>query len=132
MFAERDLSIDADLRWLRQAREWAERAAQEFGFGSDHCYQVKLAMSEAVANAIQHGSVSTEDPIHISARATRDSLIFEVRDTGVYKEPGEPPEMSERGRGLVLVALVMDEVELAPGEKGSVLRFVKRLEESAS
>ena len=128
MFAERDLSIDADLRWLRQAREWAERAAQEFGFGSDHCYQVKLAMSEAVANAIQHGSASPEDPIHISARASRDSLIFEVRDTGVYKEPDEPREMSERGRGLVLVALVMDEVELAPGQDGSVLRFVKRLE----
>ena len=85
-------------------------------------------MSEAVANAIQHGSASPEDPIHISARASRDSLIFEVRDTGVYKEPDEPREMSERGRGLVLVALVMDEVELAPGQDGSVLRFVKRLE----
>lgn len=133
MFAERDLSIDADLRWLRQAREWAERAAQEFGFGSDHCYQVKLAMSEAVANAIQHGSATSEDPIHISARACRDSLVFEVRDTGVYEAAAEPPEeMSERGRGLVLVALVMDEVELAPGEGGSVLRFVKRLETAAS
>ncbi len=131
MFAEQDLSIDADLRWLRQAREWAERAAREFGFGSDHCYQVKLAMSEAVANAIQHGSATSEDPIHISARAWGDSLVFEVRDTGVYEEPDEPSEMSERGRGLVLVALVMDEVQLAPGERGSVLRFVKRLEAAA-
>ena len=134
MFAERDLSIDADLRWLRQARDWAERAAREFGFEADHCYQVKLAMSEAVANAIQHGSASPEDPIHISARASRDSrdsLVFEVRDTGVYQAPEEPPEMSERGRGLALVGLVMDEVELAPGEGGSVLRFVKRLEKAA-
>lgn len=132
MFAERDLSIEADLRWLRQAREWAERAAHEFGFGPDHCYQVKLAMSEAVANAIQHGSATPEDPIHISARACRDALVFEVRDTGVYQEPDEPPEMSERGRGLILVALVMDEVQLSPGEGGSILRFAKRLEEAVS
>lgn len=132
MFAERDLSIDADLRWLRQAREWAGRAAREFGFGADHCYQVKLAMSEAVANAIQHGSATSEDPIHISARATRDALVFEVRDTGVYEKPEEPSEMSERGRGLVLVGLVMDEMQLASGKEGSVLRFVKRLDGAAS
>jgi anti-sigma regulatory factor (Ser/Thr protein kinase) len=128
VFAERDLSIEADLGRLREAREWAERAAREFGFGSDHCYQVKLAMSEAVANAIQHGSATPEDPIHITARACRDALVFEVRDTGVYEEPEEPPEMAERGRGLVLVELVMDEVQLTPGSEGSVLRFVKRLE----
>ena len=126
MFAERDLSIDADLGRLREAREWAERAAQEFGFAADHCYQVKLAMSEAVANAIQHGSATPQDPIHISARACRDELIFEVRDTGEYQEPPEQPEMSESGRGLVLVQLVMDEMQLAPGKQGSVLRFVKR------
>ena len=132
MFAERDLSIEADLERLREAREWAGRAAQEFGFSEDHCYQVKLAMSEAVANAIQHGSSTQEDPIHISARACRDALVFEVRDTGVFQEPEEPPEMSERGRGLVLVSLVMDEVELSPGEDGSVLRFVKRLEAAAT
>jgi serine/threonine-protein kinase RsbW len=129
VFAERDLSIDADLRRLREAREWAERAAREFGFGGDDCYQVKLAMSEAVANAIQHGSAAPEDAIHISARACRDALVFEVRDTGVYVEPPqEPPELSERGRGLVLVSLVMDEMKLAPGEGGSILRFVKRLQ----
>jgi anti-sigma regulatory factor (Ser/Thr protein kinase) len=135
LFAERDLSIDADLRRLREAREWAEQAAKEFGFGADDCYQFKLAMSEAVANAIQHGSAGTEDPIHISARACRDALVFEVRDTGVYvepEEPDEPVEMSERGRGLVVVSLVMDEMELSPGEDGSVLRFVKRLEPAPS
>ena len=127
MFAERDISIHADLARLREARVWAERAAEEFGFGADHCYQVKLAMSEAVANAIQHGSETPEDPIHISARACRDALVFEVRDTGVFEERAAEPELSERGRGLVLVELVMDEVKLTPSPSGSVLRFVKRL-----
>jgi serine/threonine-protein kinase RsbW len=132
VFAERDLSIDADLSRLREAREWAEQAAREFGLGPDECYQVKLAMSEAVANAIQHGSASPEDPIHISTEARDDALIFEVRDTGVYAEPEAPKdEMAERGRGLVVVSLVMDEVDLQPGEDGSVLRFVKRREPAA-
>ena len=130
MFSERDLSIDADLRWLHQARDWAARAADEFGFEEEGCYQVRLAMSEAVANAIQHGSHTPEDTVHISARERDGALVFEVRDTGTYVEPQSPPaEMSERGRGLALVGLVMDEVELEPGDDGSLLRFAKRLDE---
>ena len=132
MFPDRDLWIEADLRWLREARGWAERAAADFGFPSEGCYQVKLAMSEAVANAIQHGSATTEDPIHITAKARDAALVFEVRDTGVFREPEEPTEMSERGRGLALVGLIMDEVELSPAERGSVLRFVKRLDSTGS
>ena len=128
MFSERDLSIDADLRWLHRAREWAARAAQEFGFEEDGCYQVKLAMSEAVANAIQHGSQSAADSVRISAREHDGALVFEVRDTGSYVAPETPAtELSERGRGLAVVGLVMDEVQLEPGQDGSLLRFAKRL-----
>ena len=131
MFSERDLSIDADLRWLHRAREWAASAAQEFGFEEGGCYQVKLAMSEAVANAIQHGSRSAQDTVQISARERDGALVFEVRDTGSYVTPEAPPaELAERGRGLALVGLVMDEVDLEPGAEGSLLRFAKRLDDS--
>ena len=127
-FAERDLSIDADVRRVREAREWAASAARDFGFQHDDCYQVKLAVSEVVANAIQHGSSGPEDPIRITIRAAEGALVFEVLDTGVFVGADEAAgEMSERGRGLELVALMMDEVELAPGEKGTLLRFTKRL-----
>ncbi|HEV2724571.1 MAG TPA: ATP-binding protein [Thermoleophilaceae bacterium] len=133
MFAEKDLSIDADLRLLHEAREWAAGAAREFGFDADGCYQVKLAMSEAVANAIQHGSQGPQDTVHITARERRGALVFEVRDTGRYVAPAAPAgEMAERGRGLALVGLVMDEVQLEPGEDGSLLRFSKRLDTAAS
>jgi anti-sigma regulatory factor (Ser/Thr protein kinase) len=91
---------------------------------------VKLAVSEVVANAIQHGSSGPEDPIRISVRAAAEGgLVFEVLDTGVFVGADEAAgEMSERGRGLELVALMMDEVELTPGEDGTLLRFTKRLD----
>lgn len=129
MFAERDLWIGADVRQVREARELAAGAAREFGFQPDDCYQVKLAMSEVVANAIQHGSSGPEDAIRISIRANEGALVFEVLDTGVFVGAEEAAgEMSERGRGLELVAVMMDDVELAPGEEGTRLRFTKRLE----
>ena len=129
MFADRDLWIDADVRRVREAREWAATAAREFGFRHDDCYQVKLAVSEVVANAIEHGSSGPQDPIRISIRAHDAALVFEVHDTGVFVGSDEAAgEMSERGRGLELVAVMMDDVELTPGDDGTVLRFTKRLE----
>ena len=130
-FAERDLWIDADVRRVREAREWAAGAAREFGLPDDDCFQVKLAVSEVVANAIQHGSSAPDDPIRLSVQATEAELVFEVRDTGVFvgvDEAAGREEMAERGRGLDLVALMVDEVELTPGEEGTLLRFTKRLE----
>ncbi len=129
LFAERDLWIDADVRRVREAREWAATAAREFGFTKDDCYQVKLAVSEVVANAIQHGSAGPEAPIRISIRAREGALDVEVLDTGVFVGTDEAAgELSERGRGLELVAVMMDEVELTPGDEGTRLRFTKRLE----
>ena len=51
------MTIDAKPERLGEAREWAERAAAEAGLDETDCYQVKLAISEAVANAIQHLSL---------------------------------------------------------------------------
>ena len=49
--------------------------------------------------------------------------------TGVFVGTDEAEsELSERGRGLELVAVIMDEVELTPGEDGTRMRFTKRLE----
>ena len=64
-FGRREHSITADLARLKEARDFAERAAVEFGLPSDACYQIKLALSEAVTNAIQHGSSSPRDPVRI-------------------------------------------------------------------
>ena len=41
-------------------------------------------MSEAVTNAIQHGSSSPEDPIRIVVMAEGAALVFEVLDTGRF------------------------------------------------
>jgi anti-sigma regulatory factor (Ser/Thr protein kinase) len=127
VFPGRELWIDADVRQLRDARDWAATAAADFGLAHEDCYQVKLAISETVANAIQHGSSGQGDPIRISVQARADALVFDVWDTGVFDRGGEPAEeLAERGRGLEIVAAMMDEMELTPGEHGTRLRFSKR------
>jgi len=126
-FEPRKHSIQADLGLLKEARDFAERAAADFGLDGSACYDVKLAMSEAVTNAIQHGSSSPHDPIRIGVLAEGPSLVFEVLDTGRFvPRVTRRGVLSESGRGLEFMRVLMDEVDLKSGDGGTLMRFAKR------
>jgi anti-sigma regulatory factor (Ser/Thr protein kinase) len=126
-FKPREHSILADLSMLKEARDFAERAAEDFGFDGAACYDVKLAMSEAVTNAIQHGSSSPNDPIKIVVAAEGGALVFEVLDTGRFRpRVRRRGELTESGRGLEFMRVLMDEVDLRSGDAGTLMRFTKR------
>ena len=127
---ERDLRIEADISRLKDAREWAAEAAAGAGLNEDGCFQVKLAMSEAVTNAILHGSGSTDDEVELGVRQENNAVVFEVRDSAGREPSSEDwvKRPGEGGRGLELISLMMDEVQLTRGERGSVLRFSKTLQ----
>jgi anti-sigma regulatory factor (Ser/Thr protein kinase) len=125
-FTPREHLISADVARLKEARDFAERCAVDFGLGAEDQYQVKLAISEAVTNAIQHGSSSASDLIEIRAAEEAGALVFEVADTGRFRPRVRRGVMPESGRGLEFMRLVMDEVDLRPGINGTLLRISKR------
>lgn len=125
-FSPREHLIQAEVGRVKEARDFAERAASDFGLECEERYQVKLAMSEAVTNAICHGSASPEDPITIVVTEEGDALVFEVSDTGTFRPRVKRGDMPESGRGLEFMRLLMDEVDVRPGAGGTLLRFVKR------
>jgi anti-sigma regulatory factor (Ser/Thr protein kinase) len=120
------IELSADIGRLADARRWAGDVAARAGFSEDDAYAVRLAVSEGVTNAILHGSASERDRIEVAARRDGAALEIEVRDQGT-KPPDYPADrVSEGGRGLELVAMMMDEMQLTRTDGGSVLRFVKR------
>lgn len=126
-FKPREHSMLADIGRLKEARDFAERAATEFGLDRDACYDVKLAMSEAVTNAIQHGSSPPSDPIKIVVAEEAGALVFEVLDTGRFRpRVMRRGELAESGRGLEFMRVLMDEVDLRLGDTGTLMRFAKR------
>jgi anti-sigma regulatory factor (Ser/Thr protein kinase) len=126
-FQRREHSIQADLGRLKEARDFAARAAADFGLNTNACYDVKVAMSEAVTNAIRHGSSSPRDPIRIAVMAEGAALVFEVLDTGRFiPRVMRRGELSESGRGLEFMRVLMDDVDLRPGRDGTLMRFIKR------
>jgi anti-sigma regulatory factor (Ser/Thr protein kinase) len=128
-FRPREHSITADLDRLKEARDFAESAAADFGFDADGRYEVKLALSEAVSNAIRHGSRSPEDSVRIMAAEEAGALVFEVFDTGHFvPRVIRRGALPESGRGFEFMRLMMDEVDLRPSRRGgTTLRLAKRL-----
>jgi anti-sigma regulatory factor (Ser/Thr protein kinase) len=126
-FSPREHSIRADLDRLKEARDFAARAAAEFGLGAEALYDVKLAVSEAVTNAIRHGSRSPDDSVRIVATEESGALVFEVLDSGTFvPRVVRRGDLPEGGRGLEFMRVLMDEVDLRPGRRGTLLRMAKR------
>jgi anti-sigma regulatory factor (Ser/Thr protein kinase) len=127
-FRPREHSIRADINRLKEARDFADHAAADFGFDADARYEVKLALSEAVTNAIRYGSRSPEDPVRILAVEESGALVFEVLDTGSFvPRVTRTGQFPESGRGFEFMRLLMDEVDLRPSRRGTLLRLAKRL-----
>ena len=127
-FDSRDLRLPADSSRLPEARQFVEDAAAEFGFEEAKQHQIKLAINEAVANAMEHGSPYPNAEVELRVMSEDGALAIYVSDCGNFTPRTAHREaMPERGRGLAFMDLLMDEVEVRPGPGGTRVRLLKRL-----
>jgi serine/threonine-protein kinase RsbW len=89
------------------------------GFSPDACFYVKLAMEEAVVNAIKHGNrLDASKRVHLRYACDHDRFMLSVRDEGDGFDPSKVPDPTAPenlalpyGRGLMLMKSYMDSVE---------------------
>ena len=128
MFSRRELTVPADLSRLPEVRAFAEDSALEYGFNGDIAFQIKSAASEAVANAIAHGSNGPDDDVAVEALEEAGAFLLYVRDGGSFRpRVSRGGDLPERGRGLQFLGQMMDEVDVRPGPRGTEVRMLKRL-----
>jgi anti-sigma regulatory factor (Ser/Thr protein kinase) len=129
-----DRRLSADLSALASVRD--ELGAWLGGTGADDltCADVVLATSEAIANAAEHGSGgrSTEQ-VAVRARleqrpAVDDHLVVRIEDQGRWRKPAAG---LERGRGLLIMRALVDEVAVLEGD-GTTVVLRHRLTRQAS
>jgi anti-sigma regulatory factor (Ser/Thr protein kinase) len=111
---DRALRLRHDPSELGRAREFADAAAARFGLGRADREDFKLATSEAVANAIEHGLPCWDGAIHLWTTERGGALTLGVRNGGefAFKPPPTDP-LAERGRGLILITELVDAVALS-------------------
>lgn len=119
------LTIEADFRLLGEARALIHRTAIEVGFDEAAIWDIKVAATEALANAIEHGT-SRNGLIHIRLSHEDGELSLEVSGGG-RSEPAPARHDHQRGRGIFIMQALMDDVAVARDGDARSVRLAKRL-----
>ena len=107
---------------LAAARELCDQMAESFGLDNMRRYQFKLAVSEAIANAIEHGAPLSDGTLHLEFEEDGDDLICKITDGGSFMPiPDEPQVLPERGRGLAFMSALADHVDISHFDDGTTV-----------
>jgi anti-sigma regulatory factor (Ser/Thr protein kinase) len=116
------------------ARALVRDAAAEHGLDGETTWDLMLATSEAVANAVLHGSSCGEDHgILLIIEVDETSISIEVCDCGSFTTELRPAAQDDiGGRGIPIIAALADHFELIPEPAQTRVRFGKRLQAAAA
>jgi serine/threonine-protein kinase RsbW len=124
--------IDSDTAQGQRIQSEIIALAQSCEFSEHEIFAIRLAIEEALVNAIKHGNGS--DPtkkVRIEYEITPDEVRIRIEDEGPGFDPGSVPdptcpEFLERpcGRGLMLMRYYMSEVGY--NKRGNRVEMLKR------
>jgi len=116
----------------RAAREVVAGAAEQADLDPRATDDLVLATSEAVTNAILHGRACDGDAITLQVRLGPTLAAITVEDCGTFRGPPRaslPDGLAHNGRGLPIMAIVCDEVQVDRRAGGTAVRLLKHLPE---
>lgn len=112
-------TIPSDLSRGHRVLEDLLARLQSEGWNSRDMFGIRLAMEEAVVNAIKHGNqLDANKHVHVQCRSTIDKIWFKVTDQGSGFDPEAVPDCTDperidvpNGRGIMLMRNYMNRVE---------------------
>ena len=124
--------IPTELKAAKAVANEVLRLVRLHAYGEDAQFAIKLAMEEALINAVKHGNRDLPEA-HVVIEYDVDAArtIIQVTDEGGGFDPADLPDPRARenlecpyGRGILLMRAYMDEVEY--NRRGNSVRMVKR------
>ena len=124
---ERDtVELRPDPAELSRMRQFIWRRSLEHGLDETEAFQAQLVATEAVTNALRHGTPMGGKPIAVTCVWRRDGLTIEVGDRGRFqrREPSQVDPNAQSGRGLGLIERLTRRFELETSDRGTTLRML--------
>lgn len=112
-----------------EARALVRDAASELRLDGSTTWALMLATTEAFANAIEHGAPCDRKGILLRVETGEGAIGVEVCDCGGCFPSNARSAKPDRqgGRGMPIIAAIMDHLEIVPGRGVTRVRFEKRL-----
>jgi anti-sigma regulatory factor (Ser/Thr protein kinase) len=128
---EIEMNLPATPASARRARHIVSRILTESGIDEERSFDLQVAVGEAVNNAIEHAGALGSDEFSLRARRRANSITVEISDQGMWLPKLEPPPgenlLADRGRGLMLMYALTDDVQVERTEDGTTVRLALRL-----
>ncbi|MBM3982695.1 MAG: ATP-binding protein [Planctomycetes bacterium] len=126
-----ELTIPSNLAEARRVQELIADALHLHGYTDTDTFAIKLALEEALVNAIKHGNqLDPEKQVFVVFNVTPERFDIRITDEGAGFNPEDVPDPTaienlERpcGRGLLLMRGFMTEVEYHG--RGNVVTMAK-------
>jgi anti-sigma regulatory factor (Ser/Thr protein kinase) len=112
-----------------EARGLVRELASELRLDGSTTWDLMLATTEAVTNAIEHGRPCDPRGIFVRLEALDGTIGIEVCDCGgcFPAETRSAKPADQGGRGMPIIAAIMDRLEILPDTGMTRVRFEKRL-----
>jgi anti-sigma regulatory factor (Ser/Thr protein kinase) len=119
---------------LSAVRTLVREQARHAGLTRDRAIDLELAVSEVAANTVRHAAAQGHRQGTLRVWCTADEIVCEIRDGGVIADAlagrRQPAPGALAGHGLWLVHQVCDQVEIASGADGTLVRMRMALRRS--
>lgn len=122
----REAWLPAEAASSAAARSLVSEAAADAGLDGQRTWDLMLATSEAFANAVQHGKPWPNECILLRAERCTQGVRVEVTDCGSFDSELVPAGLDDTGgRGIQIIAAIVDRLEVQNGNGRTLVRFEK-------
>ena len=126
-----EMMIPSDAGESRRVQDDIEQRLRFHDYGDRDIFSIKLALEEALVNAIKHGNqFDRNKKVRIAYKVDRERFDVHISDEGCGFDPADVPDPTaienlERpcGRGLMLMRYYMTEVNFS--SSGNSVRMTK-------
>ncbi len=127
----KEITVPTDLAAIKRPERLVLEEAARCGYCESAVFAIKLALEEAIVNAVRHGNnLDPQKHVVVRYEVTPERIVIEVEDQGngflphAIPDPTEPDFIDRpHGRGIMLMRAYLDEVTFS--ETGNLVRLVK-------
>lgn len=122
----RSIPVPIEIDRLAEVREQVSVLLRPLGFAESALFDLKVALGEALANALRHGAPADggQPQVTVLVKSFCDRVVLEVADNGRGYN-GIPPEGGDlyaaSGRGVMFMRALTDRVDYESSESGGTL-----------
>ena len=132
------LTIASELTAARQVEQHLITRLREQSCPQDILFAIRLALEEALSNAIKHGNrLDPTKTVTVRFSVGSDEIKIVITDQGSGFDPSTVPDPTTdehleepNGRGIMLMQAYMDQVSY--NDRGNEVCMIKRIRPSAS